>query len=89
MTNCFKFAKNVLTMDTNETIEHTLEVMKHLPEEEQKKVSDFAEKILTEMEDRMMTKGMMQLAAMSPRTWEFLNDGEVYTEKDAIGRYEH
>ncbi len=85
--NCFKFGKNVLTMDTNVTIERTLEVMKHLPEEEQKKVSHFAEKILAEMEDRMITKCIMQLAAMSPRTWEFSNDGEVYTEKDAIGRY--
>ena len=71
MMNCFKFGKNVLTMNTTETIERIVEVMKHLPEEEQKKVSHFAEKILAEIEDRMMTKAIMKLSAMSPRTWEF------------------
>ena len=76
-------------METNETIEHLVEVVKQLPEEEQKKVNLFAEKILAQLEDRMLTQGMMRLQEMSPRTFEFLNDGEVYTEKDAIGRYEH
>lgn len=75
-------------METNETIEHLVEVVKQLPEEEQKKVNLFAEKILAQLEDRMLTQGMMRLQEMSPRTFEFLNDGEVYTEKDVKFYYE-
>jgi len=88
MMNWFKFGKNELIMETNETIERTLELMKNLPEEEQKKVSLFAEKLLAEIDDMKLVKGMMRLQEMSPRAFEFLEDGEVYTEKDVKYYYE-
>jgi len=64
MGDCFKFGKNGLIMETHETIENLVEVVKQLPEEEQKKVNLFAEKILAQLEDRMLTQGMMRLQEM-------------------------
>ena len=76
-------------MEANETIAHTLEVMKNLPLEVQKKVSEFAEYELARLENKELVYGMMKLQENSQRTFEFLNDGEIYTEKDAIARYDH
>lgn len=76
-------------METNETIVHTLEVMKNLPIEAQKKVSEFAEKELARLENKELVYGMMKLQENSLKAFEFLNDGDIYTEKDAIARYDH
>lgn len=76
-------------MEVNETIEHTLEVMKNLPIEAQKKVSEFAENELARLENKELVYGIMKLQENSPRTFDFLNDGEIYTEKDAIAKYDH
>ncbi len=75
-------------MEANKPIERTLEVMKSLPIEAQKEVSDFAEKVLARLEEKMMIQGMMELQNRSPRVFDFLDDGEIYTEKDAIARYD-
>lgn len=75
-------------MEANKTIERTLEVMKSLPAEAQKEVNQYAEKILAQLEDKILVQGMMHLQNSSPRVFDFLDDGEIYTEKDAIDRYD-
>jgi len=63
-------------------IERTLIVINQLPEEKAKEISDFAEFIIKQYEEQLLTKGIAHLTSGS-KAFEFLKDEEdLYTEAD-------
>jgi hypothetical protein len=63
-------------------IERTLKAINQLPEEKAKEISDFADFIIKQYEDQLLTKGIAHLTSNS-KAFEFLKDEEdLYTEAD-------
>lgn len=68
-------------------IEHTLKVLHQLPEEKAAQISDFADFILKQYEEQLLTHGIAHLTANS-KAFEFLNDEpDLYSEADIKGPY--
>ena len=63
-------------------IERTLKVINQLPEDKAEEISDFADFVLKQYEEQLLTKGIAHLIANS-KAFEFLKDEEdLYTEAD-------
>ncbi len=68
---------------TRETIiQRTIKAINQLPEERAKEIGDFADFVIKQYEEQLLTKGVTQMASDS-RAFEFLKDEEdLYTEAD-------
>ena len=74
-------------MDRKVLIDNILEKIGHLPDEKIKEVNDFAEFLLSKIEDRLITEGITKLTSDS-RSFSFLEDEEdLYTVNDLKERY--
>lgn len=74
-------------MDRKVLIENIVEKIGHLPDEKIKEVNDFAEFLLSKIEDRLITEGITKLTSDS-RSFSFLEDEEdLYTVNDLKERY--
>lgn len=63
-------------------IERTLKAINQLPEEKAKEISDFADFIIKQYEEQLLTKSIAHLTSNS-KAFEFLKDEEdLYTEAD-------
>ncbi|HZX75321.1 MAG TPA: hypothetical protein VFE57_12920 [Cyclobacteriaceae bacterium] len=73
---------------TRETlIKKTLESLSKLPDQRVKEVSDFAEFLLSKIDDQIIIEGIQKLAANSA-SYQFLNDEEdIYTVADLKEKY--
>ena len=68
-------------------IQSTLENLNKLPETKLKEVSDFAEFLLTKIENRILTDGIQKLANES-NTFQFLeNEEDLYSIADLKEKY--
>jgi hypothetical protein len=68
-------------------IERTLENLSKLPEQKIKEVSDFAEFLLSKMDDKVITNGIKELVVKS-KSFDFLEEEEdLYTEEDLKEKY--
>jgi len=68
-------------------IQKTLENISKLPDQKLKEVSDFAEFLLSKLEDQLLTEGIQKLA-MNAKAFQFLNEEEeLYTEADLKEKY--
>jgi len=68
-------------------IQKTLENISKLPDQKLKEVSDFAEFLLSKLEDQLLTEGIQKLA-MDSKAFQFLNEEEeLYTEADLKEKY--
>ena len=68
-------------------IQKTLENISKLPDQKLKEVSDFAEFLLSKLEDQLLTEGIQKLAGDS-KAFQFLNEEEeLYTEADLKEKY--
>jgi len=61
-------------------IERTLKVINQLPEDKAKVISDFADFIIKQYEDQLLTKGIAHLASNS-KVFDFLKDEEIFIQK--------
>lgn len=73
---------------TKETlIEKTIKTISKLPQDQIQEVSDFADRILKEYEERILQKGMEKLVSAS-KTFNFLQEEELlYSVNDLKERY--
>lgn len=73
---------------TKETlIKKTIKTISKLPKDQIKEVSDFADRILKEYEERILQKGMEKLVSNS-RVFDYLQEEEpIYSVKDLKERY--
>ena len=63
-------------------IERTLKAINQLPEGKAEEISDFADFVLKQYEEQLLTKGITHLTTNS-KAFEFLKDEEdLYTEAD-------
>jgi hypothetical protein len=68
-------------------IQKTLENLSKLPDRKLKEVADFAEFLLSKLDDQLLTEGIQKLAADS-KAFQFLEDEEdLYTEADLKEKY--
>ena len=68
-------------------IERTIDNLSKLPEQKIKEVSDFAEFLLSKLDDKVITKGIQQLVINS-KSFDFLKDEEdLYTDDDLKERF--
>lgn len=68
-------------------IQRTIDNLSKLPDQKLKEVSDFAEFLLSKLEDRLLTEGIQKLATNS-ESFQFLEDEEdLYTEADLKEKY--
>ena len=69
-------------MNRQVIIERTVKAINHLPEDKAKEISDFADFIMKQYEERVLTEDIIHLTSNS-KTFDFLNDEEdLYTEDD-------
>ena len=69
-------------MNRQVIIERTVKAINHLPEDKAKEISDFADFIMKQYEERVLTEGIVHLTSNS-KTFDFLKDEEdLYTEAD-------
>ncbi len=69
-------------MNRQVIIERTVKAINHLPEDKAKEISDFAEFIMKQYEERVLTEGITNLTSNS-KAFDFLKDEEdLYTEAD-------
>lgn len=73
---------------TKETlIEKTIKTISKLPQDQIQEVSDFADRILKEYEERILQKGMEKLVSAS-KTFNYLQEEELlYSVNDLKERY--
>ena len=63
-------------------IKTTVEKIKRLPDLKLKEISDFADFLLSKIDDQILTEGIMKLSAKS-KSYEFLSDEEdLYNVED-------
>ncbi|WP_230680004.1 hypothetical protein [Pontibacter sp. 172403-2] len=68
-------------------IQRTIDNLSKLPDQKLKEVSDFAEFLLSKLEDQLLTEGMQKLASNS-KSFQFLEDEEdLYSEADLKEKY--
>jgi len=68
-------------------IQRTIDNLSKLPDQNLKEVSDFAEFLLSKLEDRFLTEGIQKLA-MGSKSFQFLEEEEdLYTEADLKEKY--
>jgi len=68
-------------------IQRTIDNLSKLPDQNIKEVSDFAEFLLSKLEDRLLTEGIQKLTSSS-KSFQFLEDDEdLYTEADLKEKY--
>lgn len=68
-------------------IQRTIDNLSKLPDQNVKEVSDFAEFLLSKLEDRLLTEGIQKLT-MASKSFQFLEDEEdLYTEADLKEKY--
>lgn len=69
-------------MNREAIIARTLKASNQLPEEKAKEISDFANFIIKQYEEQLLTKGIARLTSDS-KAFKFLKDEEdLYTEAD-------
>jgi hypothetical protein len=69
-------------MDRENLIRKTLDNISKLPEQSLQEVSDFAEFLLSKVEEQTITEGIKKMSSESG-AFDFLNEDEVsYTVKD-------
>jgi hypothetical protein len=74
-------------MTREKLIEKTINRLSKLPDQKLKEVSDFAEFLLSKIEDRNLTEGIQKLAADS-KSFKFLEDEEdLYSASDLKETY--
>lgn len=74
-------------MTRQKLIEKTIEKLSKLPDQQLKEVSDFAEFLLSKIEDRCLVEGIQQIAADS-KSFKFLEDEEdLYSALDLKESY--
>jgi hypothetical protein len=68
-------------------IQQTIENLSKLPDYQLKEVADFAEFLLSKIEDTLIAKGIQELNSNS-QSFRFLeNDDDLYTEDDLKEKY--
>lgn len=68
-------------------IQQTIDKLSKLPDHKLKEVADFAEFLLSKLEDNLLTAGIQELA-MKSKSFQFLEDEEdLYTEADLKEKY--
>lgn len=83
----FKFGYKQRRMTRQIIIENTVKVIHQLPEEKAKQISEFADFVLKQYEEQLLTKGIAHLTANS-EAFDFLNDEpDLYSEADIKGPY--
>ncbi len=71
-----------LVMNRQVIIERTVKAINHLPEDKAEEISDFAEFIMRQYEERELTDGIAKLTTNS-KAFDFLKDEEdLYSEAD-------
>ena len=69
-------------MNRQAIIERTVKAINKLPEDRAREISDFAEFVMKQYEDRVLTEGIAQLTVDS-KAFDFLNaEEELYSEAD-------
>ena len=69
-------------MDRQIIIERTIKAINHLPDDKAREISDFADFITDQYEQKMVNEGIISLISNS-KSFEFLKDEEdLYTEAD-------
>ena len=69
-------------MNRQVIIDLTVKAINHLPEDKAKEISDFAEFIMRQYEERVLTEGIENLT-LNSKAFDFLKDEEdLYTEAD-------
>jgi len=68
-------------------IQRTIDNLSKLPDQKLKEVSDFAEFLLSKLEDKLLTEGIQKIT-MDSKSFQFLEDEEdLYTEADLKEKY--
>jgi len=68
-------------------IQRTIDNLSKLPDHNLKEVSDFAEFLLSKLEDSLLTEGIQKMT-MDSKSFQFLEDEEdLYTEADLKEKY--
>jgi len=68
-------------------IQRTIDNLSKLPDQKLKEVSDFAEFLLSKLEDKLLTEEIQKIA-MDSKSFQFLEDEEdLYTEADLKEKY--
>jgi len=68
-------------------IQQTIDHLSKLPDQKIKEVSDFAEFLLSKLDDELLTEGIKKLTTES-KSFQFLEDEEdLYTEADLKEKY--
>ncbi len=74
-------------MSKTELIEKTLASLSQLPENELKEIHDFAEFLLSKINQRLLTQDVSQLN-MNSKSYKFLaDDKDIYTVNDLKVKY--
>ena len=69
-------------MNRQVIIERTVKAINHLPEDKAKEISDFADFIMKQYEEQVLTEGIARLT-LNSKSFDFLRDEEdLYTEAD-------
>lgn len=69
-------------MNKQAIIERTVKAINHLPEEKAKEISDFADFIMKQYDERILTEDITNLTANS-QAFDFLkNEEDLYAEAD-------
>ena len=68
-------------------LQQTIDNLAKLPDQNLKEVADFAEFLLSKLEDRLLTEGIQNLV-MDSKSFQFLEEEEdLYTEADLKEKY--
>ena len=68
-------------------IQRTIDNLSKLPDQKLKEVSDFAEFLLSKLEDKLLTEEIQKIA-MNSKSFRFLEDEEdLYTEAELKEKY--
>lgn len=74
-------------MSRQALIKNTIKKIEQLPDIKIKEVEDFAEFLLSKVDDKILVEGIQKLASDS-KTFEFLKDEEdIYTVNDVKEKY--
>jgi hypothetical protein len=74
-------------MNRNQLIKDTLEKIEKLPDFKIEEVNDFADFLLSRLDDKILIEGIQQLSSDS-KTFSYLNKEEnLYSVNDLIERY--
>lgn len=68
-------------------IQRTIENLSKLPDQKLKEVSDFAEFLLSKLDNKLLTEGIQKLT-MQSKSFQFLEEDEdLYSETDLKEKY--